>query len=178
LASCAQLEKQPKVDEEYAAEVVVSARSAEQPVEQVEQETLLVAAPLVNDLPVVALNPEATALTSEPTIAQSDWLNSDLYGHDNHYAALELVEITQKDDLYTVYFQSQFGMRCLLEFGADGQPSVLNNCTFDQGVWWVQEDHIELECGFYVGEHVCNGSYTIRSDTQYKNKMTVAIARR
>lgn len=67
---------------------------------------------------------------STPSIAQNKnpWL-SEVYGHDNKYAALKGVKIYKENDGYKIFIKNQFKFKCDISFSSTSNtPSELKNC--------------------------------------------------
>ncbi len=133
-------------------------------------------------------------IASSPTLAndtpqdiRTAWLTAKLYGSDNEGASLRRVVIsTGPDGRYTALIDNQFGFQCDLQFGADGYPEQLSNCTSKdswtgaEDAWFVESPQIiPLNCAKLAKEFVCRGRYILASTNMILGpaEMTIAMPR-
>lgn len=111
---------------------------------------------------------------------KAKWLSAKLYGSDNAVAAARSVTIREEHGKYFILVANQFTFECQLEFGANGEPSLLRDCrqtTEENKGWSVKEAEVALKCKTIKHERVCKGRYTLQNES-YSDKAEFAIARR
>ena len=111
------------------------------------------------------------------------WLESPLYGSDNHMARARRVTITPLgDDGYRVLIANQMSFECDLAFNSRGQPARMAHCApklAENSEWKVVQKEVPLHCSALATEVVCSGEYDLGMPAggTFPGRMTIARKR-
>lgn len=123
------------------------------------------------------LSPEAQAKAEKQL-----WLESPLYGSDNHMARARRVTISPSGDGYRVLIANQWSFECDLAFNSRGQPARMTRCAPslpENSEWTVVQKTVALHCTTRAAEVVCSGEYDLGMPAggTFPGRMTIARKR-
>lgn len=138
----------------------------------------------VPSVPASAVEPAPPVLSPEAQAKAEKqlWLESPLYGSDNHMARARRVTISPSGDGYRVLIANQWSFECDLAFNSRGQPARMTRCAPslpENSEWTVVQKTVALHCTTRAAEVVCSGEYDLGMPAggTFPGRMTIARKR-